>query len=267
MLVKYSKILLLVIAISPLYNSAHELLSLQQSAINKKAVVIEKRMARDRYATYGLNTLRFAYYIYPWIVLFQKGVEFSKKDASEKIPMWQAIKASFNHLFWTQEGWTGIAQAGIGVAGSVIASRICDRFIHPDTLRWYVHSHAPYMMTISIMKKQQESIDSKKFLHLLHNRLVRQAEAMCAYEIYKCKHLDDEEKEIAQRAVRTLFTVQQYWLHCIAAQLKSEVIDYQELHTILGQYEAEIRLQLNHFAIIEGETLEDRHAVKQQMKS
>ena len=263
---KHSKILFLFIAIFPLYNSAQELLSLQQSEINKKAVVVEKRMTFDRYATYGLNVLRFAHYIYPWVALYEKGVDFSKRDASEKIPMLQAIKASFNHLLFTSEGWTCIAQAGVGVASSVVASRICDRFIHPDTLRWYIHSHAPYMLTINIMKKQQQTSESKEFLYLLYNRLVRQVEAICAYQMYKCKCLDDEEKEIGQRAMRTMFTVQQYWLCSIEKQLKAEVIDYQELHTMLSDYEKAIRIQLNHFSIIEGETLEERYVVKQQVK-
>lgn len=263
---KYSKILLVCIAISPLCNSAHELVSLQQSAIQQKSREIEKRMTRDRYATYALTAVRFAHYIYPWVALYEKGVDFSKRDASEKIPMWQAIKASFNHLLFTSEGWTAIAQAGIGGASSMIASRICDTFIHPDTLYWYIQSYAPYRLTISLMKKQH-IIDSNNFLSILYNRLVHQNEAICAYMIYKSKCLSDEEKELAQRAAQTFFKTQQYWLQHIATQLKADVIDNQTLDALLSEYEDAFRVQINHFAMIEGETLQERYTVKQQMKN
>jgi len=272
---KYSNFLLLLIASVSFHSSTQELVQLRKDEIAKKAIVIEKMMQRDRYVMYGLTALSVAQSVYPWIALYQKGLEVKPDD--QKLTMWQSIKATFNHLFFTQEGWTSMGLASVSLGGAYVISRVCDAAVHPDTLRWYAHSHAPYDLTISLMKErltllqnpvleEQEHLHERKFLSLLYKRLVNQSEAVCAYMMYKSKRLDIEEKDIAKRAVHSFFTVQNYWLPRIAMQVNSETINYQECEKILIAYENDMQCHINHFSIIEGESLEDKRFVKRLVK-
>lgn len=273
----YSKLLLLPLIFISSCTCAYEVRLLNQKKISQQAAVIEAKVTRDRYIVYGLTALSIAQQIYPLIALFNKGGENAHANQDEKLSMVQSIKAAFSHLLYTKEGWVSMVQAGVSLGGSIVISNVCNKFVHPDTLRWYVHSYAPYTVTIAMIKEQlvmlqdescdtHQATDSKRFLHLLYDRLVRQGEAMCAYMVYKNKRLDDEEKEIAQRAARTLLIVQNHYLHDISAQLNADDIDYQGLDKMLCMYEEAIDTQLNHFSIIEGETLEDRHVVRQRVK-
>jgi hypothetical protein len=270
----YSKILSSIILISTCI-SAHESLLIEKTVIAQKVVTIETRMARERYVVHSLTALSIAQSIYPWIVLY-KGSPGSAEQP-KRVSFIEASKAAFNNLFYTQEGWVSMVNAGISLGGSMVISKVCDKFIHPDTLRWYVHSHAPYAVTIQMMKDQlvllqnescgaQQIADSKKFLHLLYDRLVHQGESMCAYMAYKVQRLDDEEKALAKRAANSMFVAQNNWLQRISDQLLSDTINYHIIDALLVAYEADVAYQLNHFSVIEGETLHDQHVVKQLIK-
>ncbi|HLJ31319.1 MAG TPA: hypothetical protein VKU36_02680 [Candidatus Babeliales bacterium] len=293
---KYSNFLFILIASTSLYSFTQEL-PLQQLRVSKKAIEIEGMMKRDTYLTYTFTALSVAQTVYPLITLSlqQKEVKAkeAKKENNEKapdIPLWQSvcqgmiylaktpvylIKDTLTHLFFTQEGWKSLALASVSLAGNQVISRVCDKFIHPNTLRWYAHSHAQYDVTITLIKErltllqnpvleEQQREFEQKFLSLLSKRLVHQSEALCAYMMYKSKHLSDEEKEIAQRAVRTFFTVQNYWLPRIVQQVHNN--NYQECATTMIAYEDDMRCHINHFSIIEGETLEERRFVKRLVK-
>ncbi|HEX4068594.1 MAG TPA: hypothetical protein VHX42_00710 [Candidatus Babeliales bacterium] len=254
----------------------HELMFTHKE-INEQALIIEKKMTRDRYIVYGLTALSLAQQMYPWIAMYQKGKAVSETNAAEQLSMLQSIKAAFNHLLYTKEGWISLVQAGVSLGGGIVISNICNTFIHPDTLRWYVHSHAPYVLTLTMMKQQivvlqddtceaDQKLEAQKLLHLLYDRLVQQSRLMCAYMTYKTKQLDDEEKEVAQRTLHILIDVQNNYLFGIAQQLKATVVDYQELEKMLCKYQKDSNSHVNHFAVIEGETIEERYVVKQRVK-
>ena len=270
----YSKILPSIFLVSACI-SAHEPLLIEKTAIAQKVVAIETRMSRERYIVHSLTALSIAQSIYPWIVLY-KGSP-GEAEQPKQVSFIEAFKAGFSNLFYTQEGWISMVNAGISLGGSMIISKVCDKFIHPDTSRWYVHVYAPYTTTIEMIKErllvlqdesleQEKLMDNKKFLHLLYNRLVHQGESMCAYMAYKLQYLDDEEKDLAKRAAHSMFIAQNNWLQRISDQLFFEDINYHIIDALLVAYQADIAYQLNHFSVIEGETLHDRHVVKQLIK-
>lgn len=278
---------------------------LTQKEINQQALIIEKKITRDRYIVYGLTALTIANELHQWAPLINRllfgplaPVVIAPQEApqqntqlSEKLSFLQSCKShvtSFcsntaqsckdgvHFLFCTKEGWAAMMQATVTLGSGIVVSNICNTFIHPDTLRWYVHAHAPYALTITMMKEQidilhnaseaQQKVNTQQFLHILYDRLVRQSTLMCGYMVYKLKHLEDEEKEVGQRAVRILIAAQNCYLHSIAQQLHAEVVNYQALEKILSKYEEDTNSQVNHFAIIEGETMDERYIVKQRVK-
>ena len=256
----YLKLLLLPLAFVSSCILAHELTYLRQAEVNKKAVAIETQMTRERYVVYSLTSLSIAQNIYPWIALYKSSFSAEVVEP-KKMSMIDAIKASCSYLFYTQEGWVSMAQAGFSLGGAMIISKVCDKFVHPDTLRWYVHAYAPYTTTIEMIKErllalqddaleQERLIDHQQHLHLLYDRLVSQGESICAYMMYKTKRLDDEEKAIAKRSVRSMFSVQNSWLQRIAVQVESDNFDCQKLERLLSAYHADIQFQLNNFSVI-----------------
>lgn len=249
---------------------------LQKKAVVQKAVVIEKQIARERCVVYGLTALSLAQNIYPWVALY-KGQTTAGAVDQKQLSMADSIKESFRFLFYTQEGWSSIVQTVIGAGSGIVISNVCEKFVHPDTSRWYVHAHVPYVLTITMMQEwlaamHNDSLefkcvdDHKKHVHLLCDRLVQQGESICAYMVYKAKRLDEEEKALAKRAARSMFIAQNCWLQHISEQLFADNINYQELGKLLVAYEENISFQLNHFSVIEGETSQERYVVKRQIK-
>ena len=250
--------------------------------VQKKAVEIETKLTQHRYLVYCLTALGVAHELYKWAPMIRDfyAIRSAGSDAEqkEKLSMWQSFKAGCRYLFYTQDGWVSIAHSGLSIGGFVMISKACEEFVHPDTLRWYINTYAPYHVTIKMMKEriadlQDQSLAqeyrkvSEQIVHLSYDRLVRQAELACAYMTYKIKHLDDEEKAIAEKAKTLMIQCQNDWLTRISTQLNAVDHDYSALDTLLDSYEEAIRLQMNHFAAIEGETPRDRAAVKRKIKS
>jgi len=254
-------------------------ITLDQSIIDKKAIVIENKLTRERYLMYGLTTIAVAHEIYQWIPML-KDLFAPQSAIAEKQPdlsFFQSIKAGAKHLFYTQEGWVSLIQSGFAVGGFVVISQMGEQYIHPDTLRWYISAHAHYQVTIKLMQEcisglQNPSIDSEQhqinneMLQHLSNRLVRQAERMCAYVTYKIKRLDDAEKIVGERTKNAMLKIHQNYLSRIAEQLNVPEINYNAIDRLLDGYQEAITAQVNHFALIEGETNRERAAVKRQMK-
>lgn len=279
---------------------------LDRDAIEQKAVAIERKMTRDRYLTYGLTGLSLAY---QFSVLYKEwsrvggtttttGNPIQEVVAQESINkeffikryiknMLYSFKSAGEYLLCTQDGWIATSQLFMGVGSSYIISKLSEKLVHPDTLRWYINSYAPYHTTIKLMKEQlttlqdpsvteEQKITSIEILDLLYNRLRRQAESICAYMIYKIKRFDDEEKLIAQRAQEITMKVHAQFLGRIAAKMyvhpavKSEdkdehiisLIDYAAIDHLLDEYKSMLRTHCVHFAMIEGETNYDRSMVK-----
>ncbi len=244
---------------------------LNQTNIDKKALVIEQRLKRDRLIMYGLTSLSVAHEVYQWVPLLRD--LFSNKSSStteeKKLSFFESVKAAAHYLFYTKEGWVAIMQSGISVGGFIIISEMGKKFIHPNTLRWYIHAHAPYEITIKMMQERLAELEdpslseeqlriSNEMLQLLYDRLVRQAESMCAFMAYKTKRLDGEEKIIAERSKVLMLKSHNDWLQCIKVQLQSENRNYQVITKLLESYKNMIQAQANNFGFIEGETGTER---------
>jgi hypothetical protein len=191
--------------------------------------------------------------------------------------------SNFGHttknLFTTPQGWWTLGQCGL-YYGSCLAAlyvtlRMPDDFVHPDTLRWYVHTHTPYEATTQLMKEaiihlrdkapEQIKIDyHKQLLKDSFDRLVRYGEGICAYMTYKTKQLDEHERLVAERAARYFFVYYNAWLANVAAQYALDVPDYDALEKLITTYETEMGSQLCHFYAIEGETKRDKRAVRKR---
>lgn len=252
--------------------------TLDQSIIDKKAVEIEAKLTRERYLMYGLTTIAVAHEIYQWVPMF-KDLFAPRSAVAEQQPVlsiFQSIKAGVRYLFYTKEGWVSLIQSGFSVGGFVVISQMGEQFIHPDTLRWYISAHAPYQVTIKLMQEsinnlqalnsEEECHVNTEMLQMLGDRLARQAERMCAYVTYKVKHLGAAEKIVGERAKNALLKTHHNYLSCIAEQLDTTEINYNAIERLLDGYQIAIAAQVNHFALIEGETSRDRASVKRQMK-
>lgn len=265
---------------------------LDQSLIEKKALEIEKKLTHDRYMMYGLTTFAITYGIYQWMPLLitmatkkpvpaepenklptektEKPVDNRSISETLKDGIWSfgsGTRDLFHDLFFTKQSWMSMLQFWISVSGANIIALISEEFIHPDTLRWYIHAHAPYHLTIIQMKEKiKDGAVDGDILSLLHGCLVRQALLMCAYITYKVKHLDAAEKIIGERAKISMLTMQEKWLSDIEQQLQLQDADrnYALIESMLDSYSLQIAKQIDHFALIEGETRRERLAIKKK---
>ena len=256
--------------------------AINQASVDARVARVRTKMTRDRYGFYGLAALGIAYQVGVAYVGFKtiydnRNASQASTPQEEKTTTFGEMKKALHALFCTQEGLIYNAQLMIGVGSAQFASTLCESLIHPDTLRWYVNNQAPYNQTIKLMvihleKLVTESFDDQarskehEILQLLYNRLARQAEMMCAYVAYKIHYLEDEEKKLAECFATTLITFHNHWLDSIQKQLSAETHDYQALKNILGEYKEAIRLQMNYFAALEGETQQERSMVKRQIE-
>lgn len=261
-------------------NTAFSSVILDQTTIDKKSLEIEKKLKQDRYMMYALTTIAVAHEIYQWVPLFKELMSLKPATASakeDKLGFFASIKAGAQYLFCTKEGWASLIQSGFSIGGFVVISQMGEKFIHPDTLRWYINAHAPYQLTIKLMQEQlhilqDPAIDpeqrtvSNEMLQMLYNRLVSQAELMCAYMSYKIKQFDTAEKIVGERAKDALFASHNNWLNRIAEQLNAIECDFKELELLINEYQKVVAAQVNHFALVEGETQRERSAVKRLEK-
>jgi len=278
--VKYQKLLLLPIVLAVFSSIAQDAKIIEQAAVDAKALVIEAKITRDRHIVYCLTALGVARELYQWVPLLRDLYATNNPQVGpeqEKLSMLQALKAGLSHLFYTQEGWASIVQSGVGIGGFILVSKVCEKFVHPDTIRWYIRNYAPYYLTIKMLKEclselQDPSISQDRinmcneFVHLLYDRLVRQSEAVCAYMTYKAKYLDDEERAIAERGKSLMIKSQNTWLDRIFVELSASSRDYQNINTLIAAYKADIALQINHFSVVEGESQHDRSMTEKQIK-
>ncbi len=242
---------------------------LDQSVINEKAIVIEQKITRDRYIKYGITALSVAHELYQWIPLIKDLMAPSAATEESKLSLIESFKAAFQHLFYTKAGWISLLQSGCSIGGFFIISNIGEKFIHPDTFRWYINAYAPYHITIKMMKERvaelqdqslsQEQLEiSNEILQLLYDRLIRQAELMCAFMTYKAKRLDQHEQIIAERAKVIMINSHNDWLRSLDMQLNAAERNYTTIDTLLDAYKNAIDAQVSHFALIEGEMERER---------
>lgn len=271
------KVLFLIIFASSLHSYAQ---ILDLAFIGKKAVEIEKKMTRDCYIKYAFTAVAIAHEIYQWIPMIKDFMspQSSSFEEASQLSFVQAFKAGIKHLFYTKEGLTSLIQSGFSIGGFVIISQFAEKFMHPDTVRWYVQAYAPYYATIKTIKEkisdlqdpllddEHRGIDNK-IIVLLYDRLVRQAHCMCAYITYKIKYLEPAEKIIGEHSRQSIIKIHNKWLADIQQQLDTtKTLDFSVITILLDGYHDAISAQLRHFALTEGETKKERIAVKKQMQ-
>jgi hypothetical protein len=261
--------------------------------IQKQAEIIEKKIMRDRYIFYGLTAVAIAYQVSTALSQFKnaydtKSTPRTETPSEEKLSILQSIaqsfkesfkacKAGLHHLVFTQEGWIATTHVFVGFGSSVVISKLTEKFMRPDTLRWYVRTHVPYHITLKMMKTRLEELQDAsldqdqvcmghEYIQLLYERLVKQVSLISSYMLYKEKYLDDEERAIVQRLRKLIFNSQNSWLERIKNQLSAEDRDYEEIMKLIIAYEADCKLQINHFSLVEGDTPYERDALQKQIE-
>lgn len=277
-------------------------ITLDQSFINKKSIEIEKKITQDRYIMYGLTTMAIMYGICQFMPVLSTAIsqqasistdspkvsDVEIKKENKQLLVGQILKSGmqsftsgtynvFHNLFCTQESWLFMAQCAVGGLGANIITQISEQYIHPDTLRWYMHNHAPYASTIKLMKErivelqdallsEEQRKVSNKILLLLYERLVRQAHLISAYITYKIKYLDQAEKKMGKQIKQSMIKTHMQSLTAIEQQFDTSEYDFAGLEKSLDDYAQAIATQVNHFALAESETKKDRVSVKKYSK-
>jgi hypothetical protein len=278
---KFSKLLAISLTVASFFNPAQAESCLHKADIDKQSLLIETKIIRERYLVYGLTAITVAHEVYQWVPVLMKVLGKTPVGApqAEDKTMFQAFKEGLKSFFYTKDGWVSVIHCGLSIGGFVLISKVGEKFVHPDTLHWYVNAYAPYTRTISMMQErlsmlqdpllEQGSIiaTDKEFLRTLYKRLIRQGRSICAYMAYKSRHLDGDDKVVARQAVISMFNAQNDWLSRIGAQLDADNQNYLAINNLLIAYGTDIAFQLNHFSLVEGETTQDRVAVRRQMKA
>jgi hypothetical protein len=169
----------------------------------------------------------------------------------------------FHDVFCTKESWVSFFQFTFSQTAAGILMHAAKEHMHPDTLRWYIYAYAPYHKTIELMKEAMDDVHNQVPLSFFYQRLVDHAEGMSGYMMYKIKHLDNAEKKIAEQAKNALIVIHAKYLNEIKNQLDAESADFLILET-LDDYQKAVTKQVNHFALAEGETPQQKASAKKR---
>jgi hypothetical protein len=272
---------------------------LDQKKIDQHAISIEKKVTRDYYirtALVGMVAARIAYGFVTWlntphVKIDENLIPTQKpKDATEIPKLSWSEWACNKKTAWIDWGKYVVStenmqkQAidlgkfvcanGIQMGMGFVMEGVYGKLNYPNTLRWYICSHAPYAATIKVIKEilvplQESSSLTLEELFLLRaacNRLVTDGEKLCGYMTYKTKQLDIEEQQIAERTTRYFVTYYNEFLKRLGDELAFNVFDYNTIDTMLTTFETDIKRQCKLFFFIEGETDEERAMIGERMK-
>jgi len=205
-------------------------------------------------------------------ILAKKFVPYTpveKKTLAENVV--QGMKNIGNdayNLFFTSGGWLTIGKKGLTLGGYLggffILQRIAEQVQHPDTLRWYISTKAPYMQTTEMIKtlakKLSTPVEDEKKRQFYHDslvsacyQLVKYGEDICAYTLYKSMQLEDAEKESAERISRYIFNYNNDVFASLFNEVDKKECDYGVITHIIINYEQEMKFQRNMFSVVEGE--------------
>ena len=252
---------------------------IDKNILTKKAHTIELHMRKDRYIKYGLTTCGIIRELCQWTVMIKNvlGLYNNQIKTEEKPTMKEALQALFTYIFYTKEGWGDLVFYFSSRIGEVAIDQLNERFSHPDTLRWYVHSQAPIMQTLVLMEKEllkmnlsvlnQEQLNqSQARLEMLYEQLVHHAEIMCAYSMYKIKVLEPQDREKAKKITDLMISMHNQRLKSIKDDLYPSNHYFSALDSLIASYKDDIRTYINHFALVEGELLHEKIFVTKIIK-
>ncbi len=179
------------------------------------------------------------------------------------------LGSGVKNLFFSKDGWFIL----FGLLGGTVVQKLVNRYIHPDTLHWFVYAHVPYKRTVRLMdgfveKCEDEQLlkTQKKFYHesLINaaNQLVEYVEKMCGYIAYKSDSLPGIQRTTGYSIGRYIFNRTNDWSREITKLFNKKDINYQVVKTSITGFVIELKQQLEHFASIESESEEDRLRVK-----
>jgi hypothetical protein len=288
----YSNLLCVFFVMTPVSIFSENVRLLDRQEINKKAVVIEKKLARERYFVLGLTTLGHIHNIYIFLSFLMpskplknmcEACKIKEVELVKNVPFGVAMRSGLinaaqnvKNLFVTPQGWGTIGQYILYYGGFLSASfftaRVADNLIHPDTLHWYIAKHVPYESTVQLMKEVIVSLRVQKMtdegvaynVQILKdslNRLAGYGESICAYMTYKSHYLEDDEKQVANRAIGYFFSYYNAWLIDVFVQCSLKSPYYDQINASIASYEINVAAQLRHFYAIEGETEIDQLAM------
>ncbi len=258
---------------------------LKPSLIEKKALAIGAKISRDRRIMYGVAALSIAHEFYQWAPLLKS---FFVKDAGaqglmpqEKKSMIAAFKAGLRYYFYTENGWSSLIDSGISLGGfmlvSVFCEKLCEEYVHSDTLHWYIKAHVPYRTTIEMMQElllelqdmpiKDDELAAQHFqrLQMLYERLITHSIALCGYMKYKSQLFDDKAQATAQQALDFMIAAQNRGLQKISEQLVAAGGDYSSLMRAITSLEDDNLFYIKHFALLEKEFLQGSSPLKQSI--
>jgi hypothetical protein len=295
---KYVQLLFSALIFSSSCMSGYEIRLLDQKKIKQHATAIEKKVTRDYYVRMALISMvaaRIAYAGFKWLnTPVEKPIDLIQQPKKLDVPkitwgQWVCnVKTSWinwgAHLISKENIQNSMINAGkFGLAttfqmgmGSVMQG-VYTKLNYPNTFRWYICSHVPYIKTIEYIKTtiatlQDQSLTpeqtnyNKQLLQEACNRFVCDGEKLCGYMTYKTQLLEIEEQQIAERTTRYFCTYYNEFLQRMSDQLACEVVDYTILDTMLASFETDIKRQLKLFFYLEGETDEERAMIGERMK-
>lgn len=270
----------MLLIISTCFWSDVQSITFNNDIIEKKSRSIENAIIRDRCIMYSFTAISCAHEAYQWYPLLASFIHTSPPVViapQEKLSFIESLKSSVVDLFCTKEGMKSLIQTLFAAGGFLVISSMAEKFLHPDTLRWYIHAHAPYHITIKLMREQIIDTDSiadenvyqlrRDMVDALFERLIRQAELVCSYITYKNRCLDSANCLIGKRCLESIVKVHLYWLSRIERLLQVNTVDIVLLQELLDGYEKALQVQVDHFALVEGETKHEKKSVETRMKT
>ena len=270
------KYVLLTIAIVFAESSIAQVKRLDSERIDVKSVTIKKMIERHNSIVAGLTalaTMQQILFFTPMLIAgFNKFFDrpvctcgYEPLVPSVHVPFFSAMANGFKDTFCTVDGWQNLLKFCAGEAAThFILQKIDTTFRHPDTLRWYIYAHVPYVRAIKTIKSltvklqandlnAQERDHCHSMLYACCDRLSGYGEDICAYMVYKSTDLEGRTAEMAERMARYLLNSQNETLGAIGNELDKQEPDYQIIKQLIIVYESEMRSHRDMFAVIEGE--------------
>ena len=257
-------------------SSIAQVKKLDAEQINAKSIIIKKMIDRHNSIVAGLTALATMQQLLFFTPMFISG--FNKFFDSPvcvcgsvplvppvHVPFFSAMANGVKDTFCTVDGWKNLLQFCAGEAAThFILQKIDTVFRHPDTLRWYVYAHVPYVRAIKTIKNitirlQEDDFNAQSrdhyhsILYVCCDRLAGYGEDVCAYMVYKGSDLEGRTALMAERMARYLLNYHNEILGAICDELDKPEPNYQIINHSIGLYESEMRSHRDMFAVIEGE--------------
>lgn len=249
---------------------------LDAAQITIKSSAIKKMIERHNNIVTGLSALavvqQVLFFTPMFLANFNKLFDRPVCDCGSKsveklhhLPVFSALANGMKDLFCTSSGWQYLLTFCAGEAAThFILQKVDTAFHHPDTLRWYIYAHVPYVRAINTIKNvtielQASDLDAQArdhyyaLLYAYCDRLSGYGEDMCAYMVYKSSELEGRTAEMAERMADYLLNYHNKALGAIGDELDKQTPDYQKVNQLITLYESEIRSYRDMFAVIEGE--------------